>query len=61
MREHAPKKTDCLTAIHYIFKKALNLDMPLTFIGDMPRQLLSLENWSPIRALSKLGNKKPIL
>lgn len=48
LREHAPEKTDCLTAIHYIFKKALNVDMPLTFIGDMPRQLLSLENWSPI-------------
>ncbi|MGB7128573.1 MAG: hypothetical protein WBD50_05745 [Candidatus Rhabdochlamydia sp.] len=48
LREHAPEKTDCLTAIHYIFKKALSVDMPLTFIGDMPRQLLSLENWSPI-------------
>lgn len=48
LREYAPEKTDCLTAIHYIFKKALNIDMPLTFIGDMPRQLLSLENWKLI-------------
>lgn len=48
LREYAPEKTDCLTAIHYIFKKALSIDMPLTFIGDMPRQLLSLKNWEPI-------------
>ena len=48
LREYAPEKTDCLTAIHYIFKKALSINMPLTFIGDMPRQLLSLKNWEPI-------------
>ena len=47
-REYAPEKADCLTAIHYIFKKSLQIDIPLTFIGDMPRKLLSLKQWIPI-------------
>lgn len=39
--EAAPSKTDCLTSIYYLFSKALNLDIPLTFIGDMPRLLVT--------------------
>lgn len=43
--EQAPEKTDCLTSIYYIFKQALNITLPLTLIGDMPRTLLSLGEW----------------
>ncbi len=39
--EAAPLKTDCLTSIHYLFSKALGIHIPLTFVGDMPRQLRS--------------------
>ncbi len=44
-KELAPEQTDCLTSIHYIFKKALAADFPVTFIGDMPRTLSSLAGW----------------
>ncbi len=44
-REAAPEITDCLTSIHYIFKQALKVDIPLTFVGDMPRRLLTLDQW----------------
>jgi cell wall-associated NlpC family hydrolase len=39
--EEAPFKADCLTSIYYLFSKALNIQMPVTFIGDMPRSLVS--------------------
>ena len=47
-REQAPAITDCLTAIHYVFKKALRVDIPLTYIGDMPRQLTAYGEWRPL-------------
>ncbi len=37
--EEAPHVTDCLTSIHYLFKKALQIEIELTWIGDMPREL----------------------
>ncbi len=43
--EEGPSVTDCLTSIHYIFKSALGIEIPLTFIGDMPRYLLSFGQW----------------
>lgn len=49
LREEAPSITDCLTSIHYIFKKAFGLEIPLTYIGDMPRQLLSSNSWKPLK------------
>ncbi len=49
LREEAPGITDCLTCIYYIFKKALAIDLPLTYIGDMPRQLLTLSDWRPLK------------
>ncbi len=49
MREEAPQVTDCLTSIHYIFKKALHIEVPVTFIGDVPRQLVSSSEWRPIK------------
>ncbi len=42
--EAAPEKTDCLTSIHYLFLKALKVDLPMTLIGDMPR-LLASSGW----------------
>lgn len=47
--ESAPQYTDCLTSIHYLFKKALQVDIPLTFIGDMPRQLSSFGEWKVLK------------
>lgn len=44
-REAAPEITDCLTSIHYIFEQALKIKIDLTFVGDMPRQLFSLDQW----------------
>lgn len=49
LREQAPLVTDCLTSIHYVFKQALSIDIPLTFIGDMPRQLLSFGEWRALK------------
>jgi cell wall-associated NlpC family hydrolase len=46
--EDAPIRTDCLTAIHYIFKTALRTHIPVTYIGDMPRQLASYSAWRPL-------------
>lgn len=43
--EDAPQITDCLTAVHYLFKETLKTDIPLTWIGDMPRQLASFGEW----------------
>jgi len=43
--ENAPFETDCLTSIHYIFKKAFGIQIPLTLVGDMPRTLLALGEW----------------
>ena len=43
-RELAPDYTDCITAIHYIFKQAM-IDIPLTYIGDMPRELSLYGEW----------------
>ena len=37
--ESAPHQTDCLTSIHYIFLEALHVNIPMTLIGDMPREL----------------------
>jgi hypothetical protein len=49
LREEAPTVTDCLTSIHYIFKRALGIYIPLAFIGDMPRQLLSFSEWNALK------------
>ena len=43
--ESAPNQADCLTSIHYIFRKAIGVHVPLTLVGDMPRRLLSLGEW----------------
>lgn len=53
LREDAPLITDCLTSINYVFKKALGLDIPLTFIGDMPRRLLSYSEWRLLKIDAK--------
>lgn len=42
--EAAPSRTDCLTAIHYLFSKVFSTKIPLTFVGDMPR-LLASSGW----------------
>ncbi|MBX3720001.1 MAG: C40 family peptidase [Parachlamydiales bacterium] len=47
--EEAPLVTDCLTSIHYLFKNALQIDIPLTYIGDMPRRLLSYGEWRAMK------------
>ena len=49
LREEAPAVTDCLTSIYYVFKRALRIDIPLVYIGDMPRLLLSFSNWRVLR------------
>ena len=43
--EEAPTRADCLTLLHYLFKTALAVDLPLTLIGNMPHQLASLDHW----------------
>lgn len=53
LREDAPSVANCLTSIYYIFKQALGIDLPMTFIGDMPRQLLSCSRWRALRINSK--------
>ncbi len=42
----APEITNCVTAIRYIFHKHSSLEIPSVFIGDMPRILVSMCNWS---------------
>jgi cell wall-associated NlpC family hydrolase len=49
VHEAAPFKADCLTSIYYIYKKALNITLPLTYIGDVPRTLLSENNWKALK------------
>lgn len=49
LREEAPAVTDCLTSIYYVFKRAMNIDIPLLYIGDMPRQLLSFSEWRSLK------------
>ncbi len=49
-REEAPALADCLTAASYIFKKA-GTDLPLDWIGNMPR-LLKNRGWS-VQKISK--------
>lgn len=44
-REQAPKLTNCFSAIYYIFKKSTWIDVPLTWIGDMPRVFFSSSQW----------------
>jgi cell wall-associated NlpC family hydrolase len=44
-REEAPRVTDCLTSIHYIFQCSMKINIPLTFIGDMPRALVAYSEW----------------
>lgn len=53
LREEAPKVTDCLTSIHYIFKKAMKVNISLTFIGDMPRKLLACSEWRVMKVAVK--------
>ncbi|MBS0655313.1 MAG: C40 family peptidase [Verrucomicrobia bacterium] len=48
--EEAPFHTDCLTSIYYIFKKTFGIDIPLTYVGDMPRTLHSGGEWRFLRA-----------
>lgn len=45
-REAAPWKADCLTSIWYIYKKAFDVDMPITWIGNMPRAISSCKDWT---------------
>lgn len=47
--EEAPLITDCLTSIHYLFKHALQINIPLTYIGDMPRRMLSYSEWRAVK------------
>jgi hypothetical protein len=51
--EEAPFQTDCLTSIYYIFKKTFGVDIPLTFVGDMPRTLFSVGEWKFLRVDEK--------
>jgi hypothetical protein len=41
--EEAPHRSDCLTAICYLFRNAI--DRPLDWIGNMPRRLSQKRNW----------------
>ncbi len=41
--EMAPGRTDCVTAAHYLYASAFELPLPVTYIGDMPRLLASLD------------------
>lgn len=50
-REEAPKVTDCLTSLHYLFKQ-VKVEIPVTYIGDMPRELLKKAACHPIRVKS---------
>lgn len=54
--EDALDGADCLTAIYYLVKKVLKIDLPLTFIGDMPRELLTYGEWRPL--LIKIADAK---
>lgn len=47
--EEAPNFADCLTSVYYIFKNAVGVEIPLTFIGDMPRQLQCLGDWKCLK------------
>ena len=40
--------TDCLTSIHYIFNRAIGVDIPLAYIGDMPRHLFVKSEWKSL-------------
>ena len=44
----APGITDCLTSIQYIFRRALII-MAITYIGDLPRRLLSSDRWRVLK------------
>ncbi len=41
--EEAPGRTDCLTAIHYIFRE--HIDLFVDWIGNMPRSLAKGSDW----------------
>lgn len=43
--EDAPNQTDCLTAVAYLIFKATREKIPITYIGDMPREL-EAKGWS---------------
>lgn len=45
-REHAPAITDCLTAVEYIYRE--KLQMQLDYIGNMPRHL-EQQGWSLLK------------
>jgi len=44
-REEAPYQTDCLTAIAYLIEHSTLKPIPITYIGDMPREL-AIRGWS---------------
>lgn len=51
MREEAPEKADCLTGVDYVFQRAVQRELPLVWIGNMPR-LLQKEGWE-VRRIAK--------
>lgn len=56
-REAAPWKADCLTAIWYIYKQAFDVDIPITWIGNMPREMSLSKDWALLEV--SLDNLKP--
>ena len=46
--KNAPGITDCLTSIQYILRRAL-INMAITYIGDLPRRLLSSDRWRVLK------------
>ena len=44
--QDAPEITNCITAIRYLFSKHTKLEIPSVYIGDMPRTLVTICNWS---------------
>ncbi len=45
-QEDAPALTDCLTSVHYLYKKTAKIEMSLEWIGNMPRALVKKWGWS---------------
>jgi cell wall-associated NlpC family hydrolase len=44
-RQQAPEVTNCFSAIYYIYSRSVSMDLPLAFIGDMPRVFNSSCQW----------------
>ena len=44
-RERWPGEGDCLTAVFNVFNEVLGIEIPVTWIGDVPRKLVEEREW----------------